>query len=544
MTSTVQSAEAAEEEEHRWLLHSSRIARAYSEQLVETESPYYPKLIEQELIVDDSRDEHAEPDSIAILSSEQAAEHESAASSPASPSSAHSSPVIRPPASVSSSRLNPDLISSYEQLAFIRFPPSLWSLLLHRYVYAALGLLQEPWPVWKESRSEDDELWWLWWLWCWQAVWALACVLGLGWLCWLRVVDSESEPLLTRALLSACDVASVCCALLLSHAVLSHRMLGSRVYFLSRNSSSPRNAAAAVNRAVYRSLAALLLIAAAGVYLDTRSAPSSLPSASSSSPVLQPAVLSLQLTAQAWLWLSCVVLLRLQYAAGVCVLVCLVDVHILRVEQARKAVLAAEGDEEGVAAQVVDIELSVQDVADRLGSFVSVLLAACVLSAVTAAVSAADGANATAAAGGGAALRLLYPLLVALFLLQAVTRLNQVSPAAAASLRCAVAVSHITARSSCVCLCCGLLQACSRFRAAVLSFPLLHPRLLPAAATASPAAASVMPPARSSSLWISIPCPEVSLLVCGVRLSYGSLWLFLLLWSALLLWLTQTGRLR
>ena len=327
-------------DEAQWLLHSSRAVRLYSAQSTQPPSPVYPSLIEADLIVDDSRDDDC----------------------PAS-----SSPLPLP-----TQPLSLDLLSSYEQLSFIRYPPDLLSIRLTRYAYAAIGLAHSPWPLKADGGERESVRAGQLALWLWQSACTALYVGGLVWLTWAQWTESTaSESPLFRQVSAVCGLVAFTAALLLSHALLAHRLLTTRVFYLYRNSPTPALVVWDVDGALYGGLVAFAVLSWLGVQLDTWRLSFALPTPSPLG--------SLLLHARIALCVLCALVLRLQFVGAVSLFTSVLGIHRLRVEQAVAAVQSPQCDYDALVAQTLDVDLAVHDLSHRTGWQVAALLTALVV---------------------------------------------------------------------------------------------------------------------------------------------------------------------
>ena len=371
-------------DEHQWLLASAAANQKAAAQL-KAEAEQCPLLIEPQQLIASSEDDMSPQ----LLSS------------PTFPSRPR---VV-------------DLVSSYEQLSFIRFPPRLTSLAVARYVWAAVGLMEVGWARAHEGETGSTAVW-VNVVRGWQACWLVLCLCALVWSTAVEWTDDLSVPELDRVLLAVCWCVSVIAAVLVSHRILSQRLIGTRLYHLYHNAHPPHSSLSAMNSTLYSSLLGLLLLFAIGLYADLTSRTVS---SRSSAETLDDAYVE---TARSSLWYACVCLLRLQLAAGVSLAICLLDVHRQRVEQSRAALMDSERcgveDEDAICAHLLDVQLCVADLSDRIGAHVAAIVAASAFSALVMTLCALT------VGGSVQLLALLSPLLLCLYVLVAAARLNQV----------------------------------------------------------------------------------------------------------------------
>ena len=405
-------------------------------------------------------------------------------SSSSSPSS-HSSALLP-----SSRRLLPfDLLTSYEQVSFIRYPPDLTSLRLHRFTFTALGLPQgERWWRWWPSKTAESNAGWLaessWGdcqatLWLWQLLWALCFLASLLWVTWTRATGEEDSGELTinRVALSLCSVLSFSSAVLLAHSLLVRRSVPTRSYYLHRNSRAPHLAVGAIDRALYSGLAAFAVLAISGLHIDVmRRAPPSL------ALVTTGYTNSLTVQVRDLTILFCLTVLRLHFVAALTLFTTLLNIHSLRVQQATTEVRAPHCDEEGLTAQLVDVDLALHDASHRLGWKVAIILCAtCTETAIRWVELVRHEGDERSASATLASF--CYGCALVLFVVWPVARLN---------------------------------ATCARLQSAVASFPLLR-------------AAYPRP----------IACPELSFDLVGVRTGYSTVASFALVAGVALLWVMQ-----
>ena len=371
-------------DEHQWLLASAAASQRAAAQLT-SEAELCPLLIEpQQLIA--SSDEDQSPQ---------------LSTSPTGPARQR---VV-------------DLVSSYEQLYFIRFAPRLTSLAVARYVWAAAGLMEMGWLRGHEGETGGVSVW-VNVVWGWQACWLVLCLGALVWSVAVEWSYNSSVAEMDRVLLALFWCVSVMAAVLLSHHVMSHRLVGTRLYHLYHNAHPPRSSLPAINRTLYSSLLGLLLLFGIGLYADLSGHPMTRSQYSSAEEDIGGGAV------RSSLWYACIGLLRLQLAAGASLAVCLVDVHRQRVEQSRAVLMATNKsdaeDGDVICAHLLDVQLCAADLSDRVGSHLAAIVGASALSALVLTLCAVT------TGGDAQLLSILSPLLLASYILLAAARLNQV----------------------------------------------------------------------------------------------------------------------
>ena len=373
-------------DEHQWLLASVKSSWKQAVQLT-AEARLCPPLIDEQQLIASSDDDLSPP--------------------------LPSSPDLLSP----DRRRAVDLVSSYEQLSFIRFPPRLTSLSVARYVWAAAGLMEVGWlRVGHEGETGTASMYANA-AWAWQSCWLVLCLCALAASTAAEWSDDTSAPRMDRVVLAACWCVSVVAAVLLSHRVLAQRLIGTRIYHLYHNAQPPRSSLSAIDRTLYSSLFGLSVLLCVGLYTDlTNQRRTLLLTASTMNGAVGAAHSSL--------WYACTALLRVQLAAGDSLAVCLLDVHRQRVEQSREVVMHRTGrgadEKDNICAHLLDIELCVSDLSDCIGTHVVAIVAASALSALVLVV------RALAIGTDVQLLSILAPLLLATYVLVAAARLNQV----------------------------------------------------------------------------------------------------------------------
>jgi len=507
-------------DDHQWLLASAAASQRAAAQLT-AEAELCPLLIEPQQLIASSED-----DMSPLLTA-----------SPAFPAARHR--VV-------------DLVSSYEQLSFIRFPPRLTSLAVSRYVWAAVGLMEVGWVRGHEGETGSATMW-VNAVRGWQACWLVLCLCALGWSVAVEWAYDSFVPELDRVLLAVCWCVSVIAAVLLSHRILSHRLIGTRLHHLYHNAHPARSSLPAINRTLYSSLLGLLLLFAIGLYADlTGRSPASNEDVGMAS-------------AQSSLWYACISLLRLQVAAGASLAVCLLDVHRLRVEQSRAVLMDIEASSaesgDAICAHLLDVQLCVADLSDRVGAHAAVIMGASALSSLVLTLC-------SVTAGVSVQLfSLLSPLLLASYILLAAARLNQVrldtaSPRRPLRVHAVTLIMPYPRPTACV-------QACSRLHSAVavvalqpasaaIGAPPVAVKSVSGAGSEGEDCSAIPPRPPSSSLVRSVGSSDssvgaslrsfgwhrVSFDACGVRVDAGVACVFLLFWCGVLLWLMQTEHAR
>ena len=160
----------------------------------------------------------------------------------------------------------------------------------------------------------------------WQVCWLVLSLCVLVWSVAVQWSYDVSVPQLDRVLLAACWCVSVLAAVLLSHRIVSQRLIGTRLYYLYHNAHPPHSALPAINRALYSSPLGSTLLFVVGLDSDV----------ASRSPVPAVSVVIMDDDSgagpQSALWYACMCSLRVQLAVGVSLAACLLDVHRQRVE--------------------------------------------------------------------------------------------------------------------------------------------------------------------------------------------------------------------
>ena len=507
-------------DEHQWLLASAAANQRAAAQLT-AEAELCPLLIEPQQLIASSEDDM--------------------------------SPLLSSSPTLPARRRVVDLVSSYEQLSFIRFPPRLTSLAVARSVWAAVGLMEVGWVRGHEGETGSASVW-VNVVRGWQACWLVLCLCALTWSVAAEWAYDVSVPQLDRVLLAACWCVSVIAAVLLSHRILSHRLIGTRLYHLYHNAHPPRSSLPAINHAMYSSLLGLLVLFVVGLYADLFARPPPLPLADSG---MDDAGMA---SVRSSLWYACICLLRLQLAAGVSLVVCLLDVHRQRVEQSRAVLTDSEQcgteEEDAIYAHLLDVQLCVADVSDSVGTHVAAIVAASTISALVTTLCAVT------AAAKVHFVSLLCPLLLAMYVLIAAARLNQVTLD-----HCIHRLSSVPAGEMLISVLslCSLhrAQACSRLHSAVAVLA-LQPSAAAAPTLAAKSAsgggseggegsAAGLPRSSSTGGVVRVAAVgsfgaslrafcwhHVSFDACGVRVGASVVCVFALCWCGVLLWLMQT----
>ena len=352
---------------------------------------------------------------------------------------------------------------------------------MHRFALTVLGLPQgERWWRWWPSKAAESSGWdnGQWALWLWQLLWALAFGAGLVQLTWSRLAweEDNAELSVNRVVLALCSVLSFPSALLLAHSILARRSLPTRVYYLHRNSRTPHLALRAIDRTLFTDLTAFAVLAIAGLHIDAmRAFPTLVPvTAAGYDGVV---VRGRELTA-----LLCLAVLRLHFVAALSLFASLLAVHALRVQQATTEVRAPHCNEEGVTAQLVDVDLALHDSSCRLGWKAAVILTCSCTEAAVRWVELArhEGDERSASA---ALLSFCYSCVLVGYVMWPIARLNAAS---------------------------------ARLQSAVALFPLFR------AAYSRP-----------------IACPELRFDLVGVHIGYSAVASFVLVTTVALLWVTQ-----